>query len=65
MPESIPRPEALRFDKSRLDAARSRVSRVNARLHLLDREPGEPNFPTELRLLSEVIVLLDPEEKMA
>lgn len=52
-------------EQERIDAARSRISRVNARLHLLDRTPDEPDFPTELRLLREALDLLDAEVKLA
>lgn len=51
--------------QQRLDAAVSRISRVHARLHLLDRTPDEPDFPTELRLLREARELLDAEVKLA
>ena len=52
-------------DRERIDAARSRISQVNARLHLLDRTNATPAFPTELRLLAEALQLLDPEVKFA
>lgn len=56
---------AASVDAGRLEAAVSRIARVQARLNLADAQATQPMFPTERRLLQEAAELLDPEVKLA